>query len=673
MTDVPRHQELESLLDLVLDGLHTEADARRLNEILRTDEDACRRYIGYVQLHGRLLWGEGREKVTSEEGAEGAEKVASGQWLVVSDPAPKSQNPEISKSPISNPQSLIPNPLPTIVLDDSPYPSPLASLPFYISHPFVFSNLFALLVIGLGALGAWFYQIDIPQQVVQTDRPNVSSGNISEAEKFEIVGRVTGMVDVKWADINTSTERNNNVPLGRKYALSSGLMEITYDTGAKVILQGPCTYKVDSRAGGYLAVGKLTARVEKKQSAISDQQSEKVASGQWSVASEERSGVRGQGAGKVASGQWSVAGETNPKSQITKSQISNPQSLIPNPSFSPAPVFVVRTPTATVTDLGTEFGVEVKPDKTTTVQVIRGVVEATRDARTGGVSVRERLVAGEAIRFSPTLSAPPQRLAGSSLKMVLAPDIRAALREANEAREAQQLLRPTGLVASAYHCVWDIDGQLLAENDREKAFLVATDSFFGRGEKNEGPRSSFDTFAQGLGIRDWGLEEAGGKNRKTAKSQIPNQQISNPQSLIPSPSTFVGLRYGQLVRMDRIKVFLGRQMGDGGNWAAMPRVFILKNPVDTDRTPPEQDTANWIELPMRPLFGTQFTPAPDKNPGEVIEIPLTGFSVEERTGYGWALGGVPGDGQAGYISITELRAYTTLPKDKNAEKGGTSR
>ena len=32
------------------------------------------------------------------------------------------------------------------------------------------------------------------------------------------------------------------VSLGDKFALASGLMEITYDTGAKVILQGPVTY-----------------------------------------------------------------------------------------------------------------------------------------------------------------------------------------------------------------------------------------------------------------------------------------------------------------------------------------------------------------------------------------------------------------------------------------------
>ena len=95
-------------------------------------------------------------------------------------------------------------------------------------------------------------------------------------------------------------------------------MEITYDTGAKVILQGPVTYEVEAN-GGYLAVGKLTGKLEK----------------------------RGEGEGRGERGH-----------QITKSQIIEistsliPSSLIPNP-------FVIRTPTATVTDLGTEFGIEV--------------------------------------------------------------------------------------------------------------------------------------------------------------------------------------------------------------------------------------------------------------------------------------------------------------------------
>ena len=51
-------------------------------------------------------------------------------------------------------------------------------------------------------------------------------------------------------------------------------MEITYNTGAKVILQGPVTYEVDAN-GGYLSLGKLTGKLEKK-----------VVSGQWPVASD---------------------------------------------------------------------------------------------------------------------------------------------------------------------------------------------------------------------------------------------------------------------------------------------------------------------------------------------------------------------------------------------------
>ena len=39
-------------------------------------------------------------------------------------------------------------------------------------------------------------------------------------------------------------------------------MEITYDTGAKVVLQGPVTYQAESN-GGYLSLGRVTGKLEK--------------------------------------------------------------------------------------------------------------------------------------------------------------------------------------------------------------------------------------------------------------------------------------------------------------------------------------------------------------------------------------------------------------------------
>ena len=102
------------------------------------------------------------------------------------------------------------------------------------------------------------------------------------------------MADCRWADPQDRPPQRA-VPLGRKYELASGLMEITYQTGAKVILQGPCTYEVDSASRRLPLAGQADGK-----------------SGEG----------RGQGSG--------VRGR-NPKSEI-----SNHKSLIPSP-LSPLP------------------------------------------------------------------------------------------------------------------------------------------------------------------------------------------------------------------------------------------------------------------------------------------------------------------------------------------------
>ena len=131
--------------------------------------------------------------------------------------------------------------------------------------------------------------------------------------KTESVGRITGLVDCRWADPTTKALVRDDVPLGRKYAMASGLMEITYDTGAKVILQGPATYEVESARSGYLSLGRLTARMEKK------------AEGGGRRAEEEG----GSRQGEVGSGQWAVGSES--KIQNSKSEILTPPSALRPP------------------------------------------------------------------------------------------------------------------------------------------------------------------------------------------------------------------------------------------------------------------------------------------------------------------------------------------------------
>jgi hypothetical protein len=146
-----------------------------------------------------------------------------------------------------------------------------------------------------------------------------------KATDNDCVARIIARVDCKWGKNNVPFADDAAVSVGRRVDLESGLLQIRYSTGATVILQGPASYVVDSKNGGYLSIGKLTARLDK------------------------RSEVRGQ-----------------------KSESANRKSEIINQIFS------IRTPTALVTDLGTEFGVEVDKEGRTFSYVFRGSVRVQK-------------------------------------------------------------------------------------------------------------------------------------------------------------------------------------------------------------------------------------------------------------------------------------------------------
>ena len=213
----------------------------------------------------------------------------------------------------------------------------------FFSQEIPFSLLVATVITGLGLLAGSVVYVSQPQPIAHESRqlrPTV----VETQPVHECVGRISAMVDVKWKEdsrfkVQGSRIENQKslVVLGDKFLLTSGLMEITYDTGAKVILEGPVTYAVDSRDGGFLAVGKLTARLEKK--------------------------------GEVGR---QKANET-----------VNPKSLVPPLSTIHYPLFTIKTPTATVTDMGTEFGVSVTEDKSVDVQVFRGLVDVQRQDVSG--------------------------------------------------------------------------------------------------------------------------------------------------------------------------------------------------------------------------------------------------------------------------------------------------
>ena len=259
----------------------------------------------------------------------------------------------------------------------------------YFSEGIPLAYLLATVVTGLGLLVGSHVYMSGPEQVahqsdsVRTSNPQSLIPNPSPKTPF--VGRITGMADCKWNGAS-------RVSLGQKYELASGLMEITYDTGARVTLQGPVRYEVEAN-GGYLSLGKLTGKLARNDECrmMNDELRTRT------------SGIH--------------------HSSFIVHRSSNPQSLIPNP-------FVIHTPTATVTDLGTEFGVEVGRDGACEVHVIQGRVRAEpadcKSAAANGVVLSSK----QAVRFNPnkpgytSIPAAPARFQALQTGMVRTPPLR---------------------------------------------------------------------------------------------------------------------------------------------------------------------------------------------------------------------------------------------------------
>ena len=321
--------ELYTLLDDLCDGTLTECSAARLDEILRDDSAARREYLAYLSIHAEL----GVNRILGEGKAGSGLPMAVGQSLP-SEILP-STSPIPPSSPIRQPQSS------SHSIPLSFFGSAYHGTVGFFSQEVPFGILVATLVFIVGGIIGSIMTVNQYTQFAGQSRPSTersfAAGDAADkarttAKEKEVqwVGRITGMVDCKWSDDKDFLPPvGNYVALGRKYKLDSGLMKITYNTGAEVILQGPVTYQVESANGGYMSLGKLTGKIEEDK----------------------------------------------------------------------AKGFFVRTPTAVVTDLGTEFGVEVGEGGACEVQVFQGLVEAAalHDGKPAGPPCR--LVQGQVARL----------------------------------------------------------------------------------------------------------------------------------------------------------------------------------------------------------------------------------------------------------------------------------
>ena len=156
-----------------------------------------------------------------------------------------------------------------------------------------------------------------------------------------IVGRITGIIDavgrVACDDIdrNVVAQAGTPVRLNWTFLLTSGQLEMTYNSGASVLIEGPARYAVEQENGGFLTSGKLTVNVHRQ----------------------------GGGPGPQ-------------REQIGKSDDRRRQSGPSNPEpLRPPPVFTLRAPTAVVSDADAEFVIQVDKSGGNRTRVLRGQVD----------------------------------------------------------------------------------------------------------------------------------------------------------------------------------------------------------------------------------------------------------------------------------------------------------
>ncbi len=300
------------------DGLLSREETAAFETRLHADPKALEHFVLYMELHAQIAW-----NVRAE--------VEDGQRETPSRELPK-------KEPVGSfpPSASATTPGP-IILDLAPVANSPGGL---FTSGTLLSYTVSAAVVLLGLWLGWIsYLPNAPGVAQQSQLP--ATKNVEPEMNF--VARVTGLEDCQFVAGSETAERSF-VPIGRQYVLQSGLLEITYDSGAKVILQGPARFEVDSAMGGFLTSGKLTAQIEKKPPA-------------------------------------------KPVTSPSDATVAEP-----------APLFTVQTPTAVVTDLGTEFGVAVDELGQTEARVFQGQVKVVPLGNHRGPAWGTVVNAGQAVR-----------------------------------------------------------------------------------------------------------------------------------------------------------------------------------------------------------------------------------------------------------------------------------
>ena len=143
-------------------------------------------------------------------------------------------------------------------------PSPSIHPSSFIVHPFDFlgSPILCYAVCGLllavGTFAAWAWSANGGHAVVTVAKRSVGPSQ-EIVETLPVVGRITKLPR-DWRGQETP---GTKVHSGRNFLVAHEVLQIVYNSGATVTLEGPAVFSVDAANGGLLHLGKATFRTPK--------------------------------------------------------------------------------------------------------------------------------------------------------------------------------------------------------------------------------------------------------------------------------------------------------------------------------------------------------------------------------------------------------------------------
>jgi hypothetical protein len=247
--------ELRLLLDALRDERLTETQWERLQEILRDDQAARREYVAQMGAIASLIW----------------------RWRDQPKDVDESATPTLPdglRSPDNTPPLVFDGDLPPLGGQSPLAPDgPSSSLMNFIADCFRAPNAWigrtlvvALLLVVGGGVAALLFIGNTPNA-----HPPVAGGSVQEStpapqeseslpETPIFIARITDLHHARWQQ-GEELLLGSPIAIGQTLKLAAGLAEITFDNGARVLLEGPAEFVLDSRGQASLIFGQLTANV----------------------------------------------------------------------------------------------------------------------------------------------------------------------------------------------------------------------------------------------------------------------------------------------------------------------------------------------------------------------------------------------------------------------------